>query len=303
MIIIIKLKKQAKTADTIYLATDPDREGEAIAWHVQAAIEADPSKIKRIVFNEITETAIKNAINNSREVNMDLVDAQQARRILDRLIGYKLSPILSSKIRRGLSAGRVQSVAVKIICDREKEIIAFIPKEYWLIDVTLENDDKKQIVSRVFATPSADTPIEIDNAIQAGSIEIHLKTSVFSVDQINKKQTNRYPQPPFITSTLQQEAARKLNWTAKKTMMIAQQLYEGVEINGEATGLITYMRTDSTRIADEAVAQVKGVISSTYGNDYVSHAKPKASTKKGVQDAHEAIRPSYLTRPPETLKT
>ncbi len=301
--VIQTLKKQAKVADTIYLATDPDREGEAIAWHVQAAIEAPESKIKRIVFNEITETAIKNAIHNSREVNMDLVDAQQARRILDRLIGYKLSPILSSKIRRGLSAGRVQSVAVKLICDREKEILAFIPQEYWLLDVTLENTSKKQIISRVFASPTSAETIAITNETQAKNIETCLKLATYSVEQINKKQSNRYPQPPFITSTLQQEAARKLNWTAKKTMMIAQQLYEGVEINGEPTGLITYMRTDSTRIADEAVTQAKGVISAMYGNDYVSSTKVKISSKKGVQDAHEAIRPSYLTRPPESIKS
>jgi len=301
--VIQTLKKQAKTAETIYLATDPDREGEAIAWHVQNAIEAPAKKIKRIVFNEITENAIKNAIIHSRDVNMDLVDAQQARRILDRLIGYKLSPILSSKIRRGLSAGRVQSVAVKLICDREKEILAFIPKEYWLIDVTLQNKEKKQIVSRLYASPNSDTSIEISTESQAKDIESHLKSATFSIDQINKKQTNRYPQPPFITSTLQQEAARKLNWTAKKTMMIAQQLYEGVDIKGEHIGLITYMRTDSIRVSDEAVGQAKGVISSIYGNDYVNHATAKSSAKKGVQDAHEAIRPSYLTKSPDQLKS
>jgi DNA topoisomerase-1 len=301
--IIQTLKKQAKTAEIIYLATDPDREGEAIAWHVQNAIEAPAKKIKRIVFNEITENAIKNAITHSRDVNMDLVDAQQARRILDRLIGYKLSPILSSKIRRGLSAGRVQSVAVKLICDREKEILAFIPKEYWLIDVTLQNKEKKQIVSRLYASPNSDTSIEISTESQAKDIESHLKSATFSIDQINKKQTNRYPQPPFITSTLQQEAARKLNWTAKKTMMIAQQLYEGVDIKGEHIGLITYMRTDSIRVSDEAVGQVKGVISSIYGNDYVNHATAKSSAKKGVQDAHEAIRPSYLSKSPDQLKS
>jgi len=299
--IIANLKAKSKKVDTIYLATDPDREGEAIAWHVLEALDSPKAQIKRIVFNEITEKAIKEAISSSRTLNMDLVDAQQARRVLDRLIGYKLSPIISSKIRRGLSAGRVQSVAVKIICDREKLIQAFIPKEYWVIDAQFETVDHQKITSKLFASPNSETAIEVETETHAKAIEKALSSAKYTVSEINKKQTQRFPYLPFITSTLQQDAARKLNWSSKKTMMIAQQLYEGVDIGGESTGLITYMRTDSTRVSDEAVLQAKGLIAGTYGKEYVSHLKPKDSTKKGVQDAHEAIRPSYVSKTPDQL--
>ncbi len=298
------ISKVAKKSDTIYLATDPDREGEAIAWHIVEATKLPKEKVKRIVFNEITESAVKSAIESSRHINDNLVNAQQARRVLDRLIGYKLSPILSRKIQRGLSAGRVQSVAVKIICDREKAIQAFEPKEYWVIESELSKDKSEDsFISKLVAKDSIDNKIEVSNEKDASHIQEHLKHSSYSVDSITKTKVKRNPPLPFITSTLQQEASRKLNWSAKKTMMVAQRLYEGQEINGEPVGLITYMRTDSTRISDNAKAAAKSYIQSTYSEKYLGYGSKKKASKSNVQDAHEAIRPVELDYPPQKLKS
>ncbi len=300
-----EIQSASKKKDIVYLATDPDREGEAIAWHIKEAADLPDSKVQRIVFHEITEKAVKNAIENGRNIDMQLVDAQQARRILDRLIGYKLSPFLSKKIRRGLSAGRVQSVAVKIICDREKEINAFVPVEYWNIDASLKKESAKvPFLSRVFAYETEKSKCDVTNGDQAAQIVSQLKNSVYTVFSVKKTQVQRHPQPPFITSSLQQEASRKLNWTAKKTMMVAQQLYEGVDLNGgESVGLITYMRTDSIRLSDEAKDAAKTVITSLYGAKYLGSGPRAGKKKPAVQDAHEAIRPTYPDKTPDTLKS
>lgn len=298
--VIAEMKSLCKTADEIYIATDPDREGEAIAWHITNALKLKID-YKRIVFNEITETAIKAAISESREIDIALVDAQQARRILDRLIGYKLSPILSKKIRKGLSAGRVQSVAVKIICDREKEILAFITEEYWIIDVLLEQE-KRDFQVVLFAKDDVKKKLEIPNEKEAIEHVEALKKATYSIEHIKKTKVNRNAPSPFITSTLQQEASRKLNWTAKRTMIVAQQLYEGLNIGGEHVGLITYMRTDSIRISDEAKDASILQITNDYGKEYLTNKKPVKKKKTGVQDAHEAIRPSYVDKKPSDLK-
>jgi len=301
--VLSTIKSLAKSADTIYIATDPDREGEAIAWHIFNATKLPKTKVKRIVFNEITETAIKDAINNSREIDMQLVDAQQARRILDRLIGYKLSPVLSKKIKRGLSAGRVQSVAVKIICDREKEILAFVPEEYWNVDLTFSKEkDSHNFKARLFAKGKESEKILPKSETETKAIVDSLENGTYSVKSIKKSDAKRNPALPFITSTLQQEASRKLNWSAKKTMIVAQQLYEGIEINGEPIGLITYMRTDSTRLSDEAKLAAKDYILSKYGEKYYNKASLAKKKGKNVQDAHEAVRPTYLTYPPLEIK-
>ncbi len=300
--ILKELQSIAKKSNMIYLATDPDREGEAIAWHIQESIQAAANKVRRIVFNEITQNAVQSAVQNSREIDMHLVDAQQARRILDRLIGYKLSPILSKKIRRGLSAGRVQSVAVKIICDREKEILAFVPQEYWVIEALLDQGPKARFVSKLFAKDTEKTKYEPKTQTEAEAVVKDLKTSQYSVAGIKKTQIQRNPQPPFITSSLQQEASRKLNWTAKRTMIVAQQLYEGVDIGPESVGLITYMRTDSTRIAQEAQDAAKDLIRYQFGDRYLATVPRKITKKSNVQDAHEAIRPTYADKTPSQLK-
>jgi len=254
--VIKELKTFSKTAEEIYIATDPDREGEAIAWHIINAIKVPDSKIKRIVFNEITKTAIQQAISESREINMKLVNAQQARRVLDRLIGYKLSPVLSRKIRKGLSAGRVQSVAVKMICDREKEIKSFVSEEYWLVDVQLNKvGDKQDFWARLAAKDDPKNKLELGNKADTDTVLKTLKTASYAIKELKKSKVNRRPAPPFITSTLQQDASGKLNWTAKKTMMIAQKLYED--------GHITYMRTASTRVSDEARGASKSYIEKT----------------------------------------
>lgn len=300
--VLKEIKDQAKKMETVYLATDPDREGEAIAWHIQEATGIADKKIQRIVFHEITKSAVQHAITNGRRLNMALVDAQQARRILDRLIGYKLSPILSKKIRRGLSAGRVQSVAVKMICDREKEILSFVPQEYWVIEALLQTGDKKTLKAKLFAQGEAKKKLEVSHEAQAQGIVTALEKAAFSIEDIKKTVSNRHPAPPFITSTLQQEASRKLNWTAKKTMMMAQQLYEGVEIDGEPVGLITYMRTDSFRISDEARAAAKILIKDRFGARYLPESDRFFKNKSAAQDAHEAIRPSYCDKVPAELK-
>lgn len=300
--VLKELQSASKKSNMVYIATDPDREGEAIAWHIKESINVPEKKVQRIVFNEITKNAIQNAVQNGRAIDINLVDAQQARRILDRLIGYKLSPILSKKIRKGLSAGRVQSVAVKIICDREKEILAFVPQEYWPIDAVLEPEKKSKILSRLFAVDQEKNKLEAKNETDATTITGHLKTATYTVDSLKKTQFQRNPQPPFITSTLQQEASRKLNWTAKRTMSVAQQLYEGVDIGSESVGLITYMRTDSTRIADEALAAAKDLILDNFGERYLATKKAAKPKKSNVQDAHEAVRPTFSDKTPKSLK-
>ncbi|RAP28699.1 type I DNA topoisomerase [Candidatus Marinamargulisbacteria bacterium SCGC AG-343-D04] len=301
--IIKELTSASKKSDLVYIATDPDREGEAIAWHIIEATKCPKDKIRRIVFNEITEPAIKDAIKSSREIDIDLVNAQQARRVLDRLIGYKLSPLLSKKIQRGLSAGRVQSVAVKIICDREKAILAFEPKEYWVIESLLKTDKHDEFTARLVAKGSLNNKYEVSDEKTASTVKQELEEASHSVDSIKKSRIRRNPALPFITSTLQQEASRKLNWSAKKTMMMAQQLYEGVSIDGESIGLITYMRTDSTRLSDTAISAAKSYIKSTFSDKYLGiPAKTKKKETK-VQDAHEAIRPSSTDYPPKKIES
>lgn len=301
-----KLRSEAKKSDKVYLATDPDREGEAISWHLANLLNLDESKDIRIEFNEITKTAVKNAIKSPRRLNNNLIDAQQARRILDRLVGYKISPILWQKVKWGLSAGRVQSVALKMICDREKEINQFTPKEYWTIDCELSKENAvKSFTSKL--TSFKNKKIEITNEGEAEKIEKDLKAGTFSVNSVKTYSKTKNPLPPFTTSTLQQEAYKKLNFPTKKTMMLAQQLYEGIEIKGYGTiGLITYMRTDSFRISGEAQDLAAKFIKETYGEKYLPEAPRTYKGKKNIQDAHEAVRPSMIEITPslaeESLK-
>lgn len=295
-----KLKKEAKKADKIFLATDPDREGEAISWHLATALGLDGTKQCRIEFHEITKSAIKEAIKNPREINKPLVDAQQARRVLDRLVGYEISPILWRKIKWGLSAGRVQSVAVKLICDRENEINSFEEKEYWSLTAKLKSDNK---IFEASLYGKNDSKINLDNRSQVDEILKELNGESFVVKNIKKQLKKKNPLPPFITSTMQQEAYKRLNFTAKKTMSIAQQLYEGIDLKKEGTvGLITYMRTDSVRISDEAQKNAEEYIKNEYGNQYLPESKRVYKTKGNAQDAHEAIRPTYVDKNPENIK-
>ncbi|GAK00306.1 LOW QUALITY PROTEIN: DNA topoisomerase I [Geomicrobium sp. JCM 19055] len=300
------LKQAAKKAKRIYLAADPDREGEAIAWHLAHSLDIDTESECRVVFNEITKTAIKDAFKHPRPINMDLVDAQQARRILDRLVGYNISPLLWKKVKKGLSAGRVQSVAVKMINDREKEIQEFIPEEYWSITGQFSYG-KETFEANFYGTKdnkekSKKQPLSSEDDVKA--VLGQLKGDEFLIDSVTKKERKRNPVQPFTTSSLQQEAARKLNFRAKKTMMLAQQLYEGVDLGKEGTvGLITYMRTDSTRISDTAKGDAKTFIEEKYGSDYVGQdIKPKKQNENS-QDAHEAIRPTTVSREPKELKS
>ena len=293
--IINSLTKLAKNAEVVYLAPDPDREGEAIAWHLNSILKAE-GKTKRIEFNEITKNAVVEAIKHPREINMDRVDAQQARRILDRLVGYKISPILWKKVRRGLSAGRVQSITVRLICEREDEIRKFIPQEYWTIEGLFAKERDKLSAKYLTKTP-------IDKEINAQKIVDDCKGQNFSVIDIKKKEQRRNPAPTFITSTLQQDAARKLGFSPQRTMAIAQQLYEGIELKGEGSvGLITYMRTDSVRIADEALTAVREYIKKVIGSEYLPETPRFYKTKKSAQDAHEGIRPTYVTKNPDSIK-
>lgn len=296
--IIKELKKEAKNAKKIYLATDPDREGEAISWHLAYILGIDPSEECRIVFNEITKDAIKHAVKEPRAIDMHLVDAQQARRVLDRLVGYKISPLLWRKIYRGLSAGRVQTAALKIICDREKEIKSFVPEEYWTITAEFMKD-------REFTAKLAQADgkkIEIKNKEEADSILAELRAGDFVVDSVDEKEQGRKPYPPFTTSSLQQDAGNKLNFGTRKTMQIAQQLYEGVDIKGQGTrGLITYIRTDSVRVSDEARSNAASYIEEKFGKQYCGGIVYK-NKKKDAQDAHEAIRPSYMELDPDSIK-
>lgn len=300
--ILASLRKEAKKADKVYLATDPDREGEAISWHLSAALKLDEKKMCRITFNEITKNAVKAALKSPRDINMDLVDAQQARRILDRMVGYRISPLLWAKVKRGLSAGRVQSVALRIIADREAEIDAFIPKEYWSLDAVLHVEgEKRPLTAKFYGTEKQ--KIEIHSKEELDQILKEVEGEEYHVLDIKKGERIRKSPLPFTTSTLQQEAAKALNFGTQKTMRIAQQLYEGIDIKGNGTvGLISYLRTDSTRISDEADAAAREYIAKTYGEEYTASGSAKKQPEKKIQDAHEAIRPSDITRTPAMLK-
>lgn len=298
--VLKELKTAAKKAKKVYLAADPDREGEAIAWHLAHSLDLDLSSDCRVVFNEITKDAIKDSFKHPRMINMDLVDAQQARRILDRLVGYKISPILWKKVKKGLSAGRVQSVALRLIIDRENEINEFKPEEYWTIDGTFLKG-KETFEASFFGVSGKKHPLKTKEDVK--EILSKLKGSKFSVEKVTKKERKRNPAIPFTTSTLQQEAARKLNFRAKKTMMIAQQLYEGIDLGKEGTvGLITYMRTDSTRISNTAIEEVSAFIDQTYGKNFLNTTKRTAKKNENAQDAHEAIRPTSTLRKPADVK-
>ena len=300
--LISELRKLAKKADAVYLATDPDREGEAISWHLQELLQLPQSKTHRVTFNEITQKVVVQSIQNPRAIDTDLVDAQQARRVLDRIVGYQLSPLLWKKVRRGLSAGRVQSVATRLVVDREKEIRAFIPKEYWSLEVDLDLLDKPgSFVGAYFGT---DKKRELGNEEQVDTVIRDITGKEFTVTNVKRAEKKRSAAPPFITSTLQQEASRKLNMTPKRTMAIAQQLYEGIDVAGEGTlGLITYMRTDSLRLSDEAMAAAADYIKNRYGKQYY-YGKPHVfKTKSGAQDAHEAIRPTHVELDPERIQS
>ena len=298
--LIKSLKKDAKTAKKVYLATDPDREGEAIAWHLSNILEVDQDKVTRVTFNEITKTAVQKAIKEPRDIDINLVDAQQARRVLDRIVGYKISPVLWKKVRRGLSAGRVQSVAVKLIVDREEEIEKFIPEEYWNIYVKLLDENSKKTFEAKFYGKDGKKK-EIHSQEEVNEILENLKKAKYIVQDIKKGEKKRTPAPPFTTSTMQQEASRKLGFTLKKTMSLAQVLYEGIKIPEKGTvGLITYMRTDSTRISEEARAAAKIHIVSEYGENYYENRYYK--TNKEAQDAHEGIRPTYAELEPDKIK-
>ena len=298
--ILSKIRKEARAAGRIFLATDPDREGEAISWHLANVLGIDENSACRIEFHEVTSKAVKAAVKSPRKIDMDLVNAQQARRVLDRLVGYKISPILWQKVKKGLSAGRVQSVATKIICDREAEIDAFIPEEYWTLSTAFQIGDAS--VNARFAGMGEDK-MDLKTRADAEAVIEKCRGTKFAVGEIRRAERRRQPAPPFTTSNLQQEASRKLGFSTQKTMQIAQQLYEGVELAGEGSqGLVTYIRTDSTRIADEAVAAVREVILSAYGPDFLPEKPNVYKTRKSAQDAHEAIRPTVVERKPEQIK-
>lgn len=295
-----EIKDESRKASRVLLATDPDREGEAIAWHLQNAMKIPLEEKCRIEFNEITKDAVKKSIKSSRQINIDRVNAQQARRILDRLVGYNLSPLLWSKVRKGLSGGRVQSVVVMVICEREEEIKAFVPVEYWTIDTVL-TDGKHKFNARMATVKGK--KIEIGNVDEKDAIEDYLSNSELVAEKIVRKEKRRKPNPPFVTSTLQQEASKQLNFYSKRTMKVAQELYEGLAIGPEGTvGLITYLRTDSTRVAQEAQLETLDFIKNTYGEKFAPARPNVFSNKKGAQDAHEAIRPSSVLRLPEKVK-
>ncbi len=299
--LLAELRKAAKNASTIYLATDPDREGEAISWHLISALGQDEKKFKRISFNEITKTAVKSSLKNPRRIDMNLVDAQQARRVIDRLVGYEISPVLWEKVKRGLSAGRVQSVALRIIADREEEINAFIPTEYWTMDASfIIPGEKKKLTAHFHGTDKKKT---IDSAEEAAAIEQAVRNAECVVQDVKKSERIRRAPLPFTTSTLQQEASRKLNFSTQKTMRLAQQLYEGVDVKGRGqVGVITYLRTDSTRVAAEAEKSAAEYIAKAFGPEYVGKPQPAEKHAKNVQDAHEAIRPTDITLTPVILK-
>ena len=294
------LKTAAKKAKKIYLAADPDREGEAIAWHLANSLNVDITSDCRVVFNEITKDAIKESFKSPRPINMGLVDAQQARRVLDRLVGYNISPILWKKVKKGLSAGRVQSVAVRMIIDREKEIKDFVPEEYWTIKADFVKG-QEQFQGAFFSLNGEKTELTSEEDVK--KVLASLDGSEFQISNVTKKERKRNPAAPFITSSLQQEAARKLNFRAKKTMMLAQQLYEGIELGKEGTvGLITYMRTDSTRISEVAKQETASYIENAYGKEFLQQEQRKEKKQTNAQDAHEAVRPTSVLREPSSIK-
>ncbi len=300
--ILAALRKAAKKADKVYLATDPDREGEAISWHLSYALKLDEKKMRRITFNEITKTAVKASIKQARDINMDLVDAQQARRILDRMVGYRISPLLWEKVKRGLSAGRVQSVALRIIGDREAEINSFIPEEYWTLDGEFAVEgEKKPLTAKFYGTKNK--KISIRSKEELDKILKDLEGASYQIAEVKKGERTKKVPLPFTTSTLQQEASKVLNFSTQKTMRLAQQLYEGVDIKGSGTvGIITYLRTDSTRISEEADAAAREYITAQYGAEYAAAAETAGDKKKNIQDAHEAIRPTDIARTPLSIK-
>lgn len=299
--LLAKLRKEVKKADHVYLATDPDREGEAISWHLCFALKLDPKKTSRITFNEITKNAVRQSLKQSRQIDMDLVDAQQARRVLDRMVGYSISPLLWDKVKRGLSAGRVQSVALRIIADREAEIDAFIPQEYWSLEGIFQLEgSKKPLLAKYYGNPEK---ADIRSKEEIDKIMAELKGARYKVSSIKKSERNKKPPLPFTTSTLQQEASKQLNFATRKTMQIAQQLYEGVQVKGHGTiGLITYLRTDSTRISEEADAACKTFITENYGEENIIEKDVVSQNRKNAQDAHEAIRPTYVDLTPAQVK-
>ena len=300
--LIDELKKESKKAPVVYLATDPDREGEAISWHLKELLGLSDEKAKRVTFNEITKKVVTESIQNPRGIDQDLVDAQQARRVLDRLVGYQISPLLWKKVKRGLSAGRVQSVATRMVVDREEEIRAFQSEEYWLLDAFLKKSpEENSFRARFYGT--AEKKMELHNEDEVNVIRAAVEKAPFSVRSVKRTEKQRSPAPPFITSTLQQEASRRLNMTPRRTMSVAQQLYEGVEITGHGSiGLISYMRTDSLRLSDEAVASARSFIQENYGPAYCPNQPRSFKTKAGAQDAHEAIRPTDVTLTPELVR-
>ena len=299
--LLAKLRKAAKKADKIYLATDPDREGEAISWHLMQALKEDPKKMHRITFNEITKTAVKSSIKQARDLDMDLVDAQQARRMLDRMVGYTISPLLWAKVKRGLSAGRVQSVALRIICDREDEINAFIPEEYWSLEGDFQvKGEKKPLQAKFYGT---DKKMDIHSKEEMDKLLASLKDKEYEINEVKKGERIKNAPLPFTTSTLQQEAAKTLNFSTQKTMRLAQQLYEGIDIKGNGTvGIITYLRTDSTRVSEEAEHQAALYIDKNYGPEYTGAKTQEKKSGQKIQDAHEAIRPTDISRTPLELK-
>ena len=300
--ILAKLRKEAKKADKVYLATDPDREGEAISWHLSKALGLEDKKMYRITFNEITKTAVKESLKHARQIDMDLVDAQQARRMVDRMVGYRISPLLWAKVKRGLSAGRVQSAALRIIADREDEINAFVPEEYWSLDAQFKvTGEKKPVTAKFYGTTKE--KMEIHSREEMDQVLAALKDAEFSVTDVKKGERTKKAPLPFTTSTLQQEASKVLNFSTSKTMRLAQQLYEGIDIEGQGTvGVITYLRTDSTRVSDEAAAQAVSYIGETYGENYLRHGETKKAPDRKIQDAHEAIRPTDIRRLPVKVK-
>ena len=299
--LLAKLRKAAKKADKIYLATDPDREGEAISWHLMQALKESPEKMYRITFNEITKTAVKASIKQARELDMDLVDAQQTRRMLDRMVGYTISPLLWAKVKRGLSAGRVQSVALRIICDREEEINSFIPEEYWTLDGEFKvAGERKPLLAKFYGT---DKKMNVHTKEEMDEILKNLENADFEISEVKKGERIKNPPLPFTTSTLQQEASKTLNFSTQKTMRLAQQLYEGIDIKGNGTvGVISYLRTDSTRISEEADTAARAYIKEQYGENYVSLSEKSSKTGQKIQDAHEAIRPTDINRTQAALK-
>ena len=299
--LLSKLRKAAKSADSVYLATDPDREGEAISWHLMHALKLEEKPISRITFNEITKNAVKRSISEARDIDMDLVNAQQARRVLDRVVGYTVSDLLWQKVKKGLSGGRVQSVALRIVCDREEDIRSFIPEEYWSITAQLQSDGGHVVEAKFHGDESG--KIQLQNKEQVDAILNNMAENPFIVEQVKKGVRIKNPPAPFTTSTLQQEASKYLNMAAQKTMMVAQQLYEGIDIKGEGTvGLVSYIRTDSVRISDEAYEQAKEYILSSFSEEFLNKERILYKSKGKTQDAHEAIRPTYVVRTPDDIK-